>query len=247
MTLREAHVAEVQIGWDGARIQIDGGVESPDGLAVVLASHGLEADLVLEKRENRLVLRFAVRQLRQPLPRVVRIAPLVLFLVEFLKIHERVAVVGIEPQDLVERLEGAVDESAALVIETDAEQHVRVLELAQIRPLQQSLMNGDRLADLSLFPVQIAQDHMDLEGVGVHAGRAAQFFDGQIDLVRDQKVQTEDVVRRSTGAPAVDPLAAAQLVSLPRLADRQTGQQGDQGGKKGRVRAHGLTMPAGAA
>ena len=45
-------------------------------------------------------------------------------------------------------------------------------------------MDGDRLADLSLFAVQVAENHVNFERVGVEAGRAAQFLDGEVDLVR---------------------------------------------------------------
>mgnify|MGYP003693768517 CR=1 FL=1 len=62
----------------------------------------------------------------------------------------------------------------------------------------------------------------------VEAGGAAQLFDRQIDLVGDEEVQAEDVVRRFARAPPVDPLAVAQLVALPRLADRQPDEQRDQ-------------------
>ena len=56
----------------------------------------------------------------------------------------------------------------------------------------------------------------------------AQLLDREIDLVGDQEVEAEDVMRRLAGAAAVDPLAVAQLVALPRLADRQAGEQRDE-------------------
>ena len=92
---------------------------------------------------------------------------------------------------------------------------------AQARPLQQRLMDGDRLADLALFAVQIAENHVHFERVGVEARGPAQLLDREIDLVGDEKVEAEDVVRRLARAPAIDPRAAAQLVALPRLADRE--------------------------
>ena len=93
--------------------------EAPGRLGVVLAAHRLEADLVLEERENRLALRprVDVGELRQPLPRVVGLGPLMLFLVQLLQVEQRVLVLRIEPQHLVERLERAIDEAAALVVE----------------------------------------------------------------------------------------------------------------------------------
>ena len=65
-----------------------------------------------------------------------------------------------------------------------------------------------------------------------------QLLDGQIDLVGDEEVQAEDVVRRLARAPAIDPRAVAQLVALPRLADRQADEQRDERGEQRRVRAH---------
>ena len=113
-----------------------------------------------------------------------------------------------------------------------------MLELAQPRPLQQRLMHRDRLADLSLLAVQVAENHVDFERVGVEAGGAAQLLDRQIDLVGDQEIEAEDVVRRLARAPAIDPLAVAQLVALPGLADGQAGEQRDERGEERRVRAH---------
>ena len=111
----------------------------------------------------------------------------------------------------MKRLERAIDESAALVVEAEAEQHVRVLELAQPRPLQQGLMHGDRLADLALLAVQVAENHVHFERVGVEAGGAAQLFDREIDLIGDEEVQAEDVVRRFARPAPVDPLPSRSL------------------------------------
>ena len=76
---------------------------------------------------------------------------------------------------------------------------------------------------------------MHFERVGVEAGGLAQLFDRQIDLVGDQEVEPENVVRRLAGAAAIDPFAVAQLVALPRLADGQAGEQRDQRGEQRRV------------
>ena len=60
----------------------------------------------------------------------------------------------------------------------------------------------------------------------------------QVDLVGDQEVEAEDVVGRFPRAPPIDPGAVAQLVALPGLADRETGEQRNQRGKKRCVRTH---------
>ena len=93
-------------------------------------------------------------------------------------------------------------------------------------------MNGDRLADLSLLAIQVAEDHVHFERVVLEACRAAQFFNRLIDLVGDKEVQTEDVVRGLACAAPVEPLAVAQLVALPGLADGEPGQEGEKAGEQ---------------
>ena len=107
-----------------------------------------------------------------------------------------------------------------------------MLQPRKPRTLQQALVNGDRLADLPLLAIQVAEDHVHFECVVLEARGAAQFFDRQIDLVGDEEVQPEDVVRRLARAAPVEPLAVAQLVALPRLADGEPGQQGEQAGEQ---------------
>ena len=111
--------------------------------------------------------------------------------------------------------------------------------MRQVGPLQQRLVDVDGAADLSLLPVQVAEDHLDLERVGVGAGGLRQLVDRLVDLVVDQEVQAEHVVRRFAQAAAVDPAAVAQLVALPGLADGQTDEQRHEDGEKRRVRDHG--------
>ena len=168
-----------------------------------------------------------------------------LLLVQLLEVDEGVLVLRIEAEDLVERLERPIDESAALVVEAEAEQHVGVLEPREPRALQQALVNGDRLADLALLAIQVAEDHVHFECVVLEAGGAAQFFDRLIDLVGDEEVQAEDVVRRLARAAAVEPLAVAQLVALPRLADGEPGQEREQARRAAaRTRSCALAPPA---
>src|SRR2546428_928974 len=245
VALRDADVAEIQIRGHRTRVEVDGGFESPRGFGVFLPAHRLEADLVFKERQNRLVLGpWIARQLREPLSRVIRLGPLVLFLVQLLQVQQRVLVLRIETKHFGEGLERALDEAAALVVEPEAQQHVRMFESAEPRPLQQILVHGDRLADLTFLAIQVAEDHVHLERIGVEARGAAQFLDGEIDLVGDEEVEAEDIVRRLACATAIDPLAVAQLVALPRLADGETREQRDQGGEKGCVRAHFL-LPRG--
>ena len=52
-------------------------------------------------------------------------------------------VLGIEPQHFAERIERAIDEAAAFVVEPEAQQHVRVFDAAQFLPLEQRLVNRD--------------------------------------------------------------------------------------------------------
>ena len=64
-------------------------------------------------------------------------------------------------------------------------------------------------------------------------GGSGQLLDREIDLIGDQEVQAEQVMRRFPRAAPIEPLAVPQLVTLPRLADRQTGKQGDQRNERG--------------
>jgi hypothetical protein len=76
------------------------------------------------------------------------------------------------------------------------------------------------------------------ERVRVDARGAGQRVDRQIDLIGDEKIEPEDVVRRLAGAPAIDPRPAAEFLPLPRFADRQPDEQRDECGEERRVSAH---------
>src|SRR5262249_45758373 len=137
-----------------------------------------------------------------------------------------------------DRLVRAADESVAFVVELQAQQNIGVFEFAEPRPLQLSLMRRDGFADLSLLAIQVAENHVDFERVRVEAGRAAQLFDRQVDLVRHQEIEAENVVRRLPCAAPIDPLAIPQLVTFPGLADGQADQQGDEHRKQRTISAH---------
>ena len=150
-----------------------------------------------------------------------RIRPLVLLLVQLLQVEQRVLVRRIHADHFVERFERAIDEAAALEVEAEAQQDVGVLDLGELRALQQRLVHLDGARDLAALAMHVAEDQVDLERVAVDARRLAQLLDRQVDLVRDQEVQAEHVVMRIARAAPIDPLAVAQLVALPRLADGQ--------------------------
>ena len=111
--------------------------------------------------------------------------------------------------------------------------------MREVGPLQQRLVHVDRAADLSLLPVQVAENHLDLERVGVGAGGLRQLVDRLIDLVVDEEVEPEHVVRRFAQPATIDPPAVAQLVALPGLAHGEADQERHQDGEKRSVRAHG--------
>jgi hypothetical protein len=95
------------------------------------------AQLVLEKRQDRQVARLGVRaaQCDELLANAVRIGPLMLLLVQLLQVEERVLVCRIHADHFIERFEGAIDEAAALEVESEAQQDVGVLDLGQLGPL----------------------------------------------------------------------------------------------------------------
>src|SRR4051812_42789380 len=107
------------------------------------------------------------------------------------------------------------------VIEAEAEQDVRVLQLSQVRTLQQALVLLDCAPDLSLLAIEISEDEVDLERIAGGLSGRAQLLDGLIDLIGNQEIETEHVMRRFTGPASIDPPAVLQLVPLPRLADDQ--------------------------
>ena len=171
------------------------------------------AELVLEERQDPLWRGESDvgRRGRELLPHRVGLVPLVLVLVQLLEVRQRVAVPRIEPQHFGERLDRAIDEAAAAVVEPQAEQHVGVLQLAQVRALQQRLVLLDRAADLALLAIQVAENQVDLERIAGALRRLRQLVDRLIDLVGDQEVQAEHVVRRLARAPPVDPAPSWSL------------------------------------
>ena len=164
-------------------------------------------------------MRVGAAQLDQLLADAVGVVPLMLLLVQLLQVEQRVLVLRVEPQHFVERLERAIDEAAALEVESEAQQDVGVLGARELRPLQQRLMNLDGARDLAALAVDVAEDQVDLERIAIDARRLAQLLDRDVDLVGDEEVQPEDVVVRVARAAPIDPLAVAQLVALPGLAD----------------------------
>ena len=110
------HVAEVQLRRGVGRIQIDRRFEPARRFRVIRPLERLGAELVLQEAEDREMagLRRRGIERRQLLARLVCLVPLVLFLVQLLEIRQRVLVVRIEAQDVVECRQRAVDEAAAL-------------------------------------------------------------------------------------------------------------------------------------
>ncbi len=90
---------------------------------------------------------------------------------------------GSRRRHFAERLERPVDEPALLVVEAQAEQDVGVLELAQIRALQQLLVLLDGAADLALLAIEVAEDQMDLERIAGGSRGPRQLVDGRIGLI----------------------------------------------------------------
>ena len=86
----------------------------------------------------------------------------------------------------------------------------------------------DGAPDLALLPVEIAENHVDLERIAGAVRGLHQLLDRRIDLIGDEKIEAEHVVRRVARAPTIDPAAILQLVALPGLADGETRQQRQQ-------------------
>src|SRR5688500_6858762 len=98
-----------------------------------------------------------------------------------------------------------------------------MLELADARPLQQGLVLLNRPAHLALLAIQVADDQADLQRIAGEVRRLRELVDRRVDLVGDQEIEAEDVVRRLAPAAAIDPAAVLQLVAFPRLPDGEAG------------------------
>ena len=193
--------------------------KSRDRAGVVTAGHGLQSELVLEEREDRLAAAvLGAALLAERAPHIVGLLPLMLVFVQLLDVEQRVLVVRIELDDLVERFERAIDESAALEVEPEAEQDVRLLEPRQARPLQQALMNVDGARHLALLAIQAAEQQVNLERVAEALGGLAQLLDGEIDLIGDEEIQADDVVQRLGRAAPIDQPARRAACSAPTLS-----------------------------
>ena len=165
-----------------------------------------------------------------------------LIFVKLFDVQQCVLIRWIQPDDLVERFEGAIDEPAPLEIEAEAEQNVRLLETGQARALQQTLVNIDGARDLPLFAVEASEQQMDFQGVAEALGRLGELADGEVDLIGHEEIEPDDVMERLRHAAAIDQSPRAQLVALPGFPDRQPDEQRDQRGEKWIVGAHNSSV-----
>src|SRR5687768_11059665 len=78
---------------------------------------------------------------------------------------------------------------------------------------------------------------MNLERIACRLRGGAQLFDGLIDLIGDEEVEPQHVMRGLAGTAPIHPAAVLQLVPLPRLADDQAGQEREED-EEGSVGAH---------
>src|SRR2546425_41377 len=97
-----------------------------------------------------------------------------------------------------------------------------MFQLAQFGPLEQRLVNRDRLADLTFFAIEIPEDHVHLERVGIESSSLGQFVDREVDLVGDEEVETEQIMGGFPRAAPVEQFSIAQLVPLPGLANGES-------------------------
>ena len=95
-----------------------------------------------------------------------------------------------------------------------------------------------RLADLALFPIEVTQNQVNLQGIGIESGRLGQLLDREIQLVGYQEVQAVDVVWGFPGFTSIDPSTVTQLVPLPRLPGREANQQSDERPKEEQRLSH---------
>ena len=92
----EPQVAEIQICRHRVRVELDGGLEAAGGVAEVAGLERIDADGVLEERQDAVDARRISLGLerRQLLLQLVRLLPLMLIFVELLEIEQRVRLPG---------------------------------------------------------------------------------------------------------------------------------------------------------
>ncbi len=228
-----ADVPEIQVRGDGARIDVDRVRERARGAGGLTGSLLRAADLVAQEPEDLLVVRTPSGvDLGNLLANAQRVRPLMLVFVQLLQVDEGIPVARVELQDFLERLERAIDEPAVPEVETQAEQHVGVLQRGEVGPLQQRLVDVHGATHLPLLTVQVPQDHLDFERLGVRARGVRQFVDRLVNLVVHQEIEAEHVMRSLAKPPAVDPAPIPQLVPFPGLAHHQPQQQGEEHGQQ---------------
>ena len=234
-----ADVPEIHVRRGRARIGVNGVRKRVRRAGRVAGALLRGADLVAQEAEDLLVvLAPSSVDLRDLLADTQRLGPLMLFFVELLQVDEGIAVARVQVQDFLERLERAIHKSSVPEIETQAEEHVGVLQCGEIGPLQQRLVDVHRAAHLPLLTVQVAQDHLYFERVGLGARGVREFLDRLVDLVADQKIETEHIVWGFAKPPAVDPAAIPQLVPFPPLPHHQPKEQGKQHGQQVQLGRH---------
>jgi hypothetical protein len=157
---------------------------------------------------------------------------------QLFEVGQSVWILGIETEHFVERFESPVDEAATLEIEAKTEQHMGLLEFAEVWSLEQRLMNPNRATDLTFFAIEVPEHDMHFERIAMEGCGLAEFVDGQIDLVRYEKIETEQIVGRLPTAATIDNAAVGQLVALPGFAGSEAEEQSQERSQKRGVRAH---------
>ena len=130
VALLRVQIAEVQVGRRGLLVALDRRAKPLGRLLAIPEAQGLFAQLVLEKRQDRLVAdaRQGAVDLCEQLPHFVGFAPLMLLAIQFLELHQRVTILRVEAEHFLERFVRAIDKAAAAEVEAQAEQDIRVLQ-----------------------------------------------------------------------------------------------------------------------
>ena len=92
------------------------------------------------------------------------------------------------------------------------------------------------------FSRQAAEKQVNFQRVAERFGGLAELFDGEVDLVRDEEIEAQDVVQRFGRAAPIDQPACAKLVAFPRFADRESQHQADERGDKREVGAQNKSV-----
>ncbi len=91
--------------------------------------------------------------------------------------------------------------------------------------MENALVNLDSALELPLFSKQVAEDEIDLDGIGILARGDGELGDGPVYLAGSEKVEAENEVDGGRVLPAIRSMGGAR--ARPKATERDTGDERD--------------------